>query len=89
MADKQQIAMGENTREKILDAIIQYIEKHGYSPTTREIGQMVGLKSTSSVHSHLTRMYIEGKIETDAEWGTPRAIRVPGYTFVKVSDKEE
>lgn len=30
-------------------AIIEYIQKHGYPPTVREIAKMTGYKSTSSV----------------------------------------
>ena len=65
--------------------LIEYIDEHGYPPTTREIGEMVGLKSTSSVHAHLQRLLKEGKIETDAGLGVPRAIRIPGYKFTKVA----
>ena len=71
-------------REKILSKIVEYIETHGYPPTVREIGDMVGLKSTSSVHSHLIRMREEGMLESDGDFSSPRAIRVPGYKFVKV-----
>lgn len=73
---------GIKIREKILAAIISYIEQHGYPPTVREISDMVGLKSTSSTQSHLKKMEIEGMIETDAPDSSPRAIRVPGYKFV-------
>ena len=74
---------GEKVREDILQAIIRYIEEHGYSPTFREIGEMTGIKSTSSVAEHMQKLFREGKIETDAGFSTPRAIRVPGYKFVK------
>lgn len=75
---------GEKVREDILQAIIGYIEEHGYPPTFREIGEMTGLKSTSSVQHHMEILLEEGKIETDAGFNTPRAIRIPGYKFVKV-----
>ncbi len=74
---------GKQTRDKIMDAIVQYIDEHGYPPSVREIGAMVGLKSTSSVHFHMERLFKEGRLETDADLGTSRAIRVPGYKFVK------
>ena len=74
---------GVTVRKNIKKAIIEYIEEHGYSPSVREIGDMVGLKSSSSIHSHLKIMLIQGAIETDADIGTPRAIRVPGYKFVE------
>lgn len=78
--------LGRKHREKILQAIIEYIEQHNYPPTVREIGEMVGLKSTSSVYAHLQRLLREGKIETDAGLGVPRAIRIPGYKFQKVAE---
>lgn len=74
---------GESVRKQIVEAIKGYIQEHGYAPTVREIGEMVGLKSTSSIQSHLTRLFKEGKLETDAKPGSPRAIRVPGYKYVK------
>lgn len=72
---------GDITRNRIRDFIIQYVEKHGYSPTFEEIGIGVGLKSKSSVSSNIKKMLATGMIETDAEFGTPRAIRVPGLHF--------
>ena len=74
---------GRQTRDRIMVAIVQYIGEHGYPPSVREIGAMVGLKSTSSVFAHMQRLITEGKLETDADLGTSRAIRVPGYKFVK------
>ena len=71
------------TREKIYNYIVQYIQEHGYAPSFREIGEAVGLKSTSSIHRHMLRLFNDGMLETDAEPGSPRAIRVPEYEFVK------
>ena len=44
---------GEKVRERIFQSIITYITEHGYQPTIREIGDMVGINSTSIVHSHI------------------------------------
>ncbi len=82
--DNERIEQGICVRGKILRFIIGYLEEHGYPPTVREIGDGVGLKSKSSVHAHLTRMIADGVLETDAQERSPRAIRVPGYRFVKV-----
>lgn len=49
----------------------------------REIGQGIGIHSTSTVQRHLEKMIKEGTLETDAPAGSTRAIRVPGYKFVK------
>lgn len=78
---------GEKVRDAIVKAIITYIEEHQYPPTVREIGEMVGLKSTSSVQAHLTKLIEEGRVETDAGIGSPRSIRIPGYKFVKEDKK--
>lgn len=75
---------GEEVREKILEAVVSYIKEHGYSPSVREIGDMVGLKSTSSVQAHLAKMLKSGMLETDCGIGASRALRVPGYRFVKI-----
>ncbi|MFG6325589.1 MAG: hypothetical protein K1W00_01935 [Lachnospiraceae bacterium] len=76
------VEQGKQKREEILVSIVGYIRRYGYPPTVREIGELVGLKSSSTVQTHLTKMLDEGIIETDAE-GCSRAIRVPGYKFVK------
>ena len=73
--------MASDTRAKIRQFIIGYITDNGYPPTVREIGDGVGLKSTASVHNHLQTMRLMGAIEGEID--KPRAIRVPGYYFVK------
>lgn len=77
--------MNNKTQKLMLDMIKDYISVHGYAPTIREIGNVVGIKSTSTVHVHLKRLLEEGQLESDAGIGSPRAIRVPGYKFVKES----
>ena len=45
------------TREKsILEFIRQKIWDSGFPPTVREIGEAVGLRSTSTVHNYLKRL---------------------------------
>ena len=86
---ENQIERGIEMRDKIVEAIIAYINEHQYAPTVREIGDMVGLKSTSSVHAHLGRLIEEGRLETDSEILLPRAIRVPGYKYQKTEESTE
>ena len=69
-------------REKILEVIINYIKLNNYPPTVREICDRVGLASTSSGYTHLQKMDTLGMIEL-GDFSSPRAIRVPGYKFVK------
>jgi len=66
---------GDN-QAKILAYIKQEIQDKGYPPSVREICDAVGLKSTSTVHGHLTRLEKKGMLHR----GTmkPRAIEVLG-----------
>lgn len=67
---------GEQSRDKILKAIAEYFEVHKYAPSVRELCDMTGLSSTSTVSMHLTKLQIEGLIETDHGLGVPRALRI-------------
>ena len=49
----KQYADNSNKLKQILEYIKQEILNKGYPPTVRDICDAVGLKSTSSVHSHL------------------------------------
>ena len=69
--------------EKIYEFVVGYILDHKYPPSIREIGAGVGLKSTSSVHRHVSRMLERGVFETDARFNSPRAIRVPGLVITR------
>ena len=63
-----------DTQQRILDYIEKYIEVNGYSPSVREIGQAVDLKSTSTVHGHLNRLEKKGLLHREAM--KPRTIDV-------------
>lgn len=75
-------ARGERIQKDIMEYITQYIQQHGYPPNYREIGDGVGLKSSASVQSHISRMLADGILETDAGAGAVRALRVPGMKYV-------
>lgn len=59
-------------------AILKYIKKmideRGYPPSVREIGEGVGLRSSSTVHTHLVNLEKNGYIRRDPT--KPRAIKV-------------
>lgn len=59
-------------QQLILDYIKDKIKTSGYPPSVREIGQAVGLKSSSTVHAHLLHLEKLGLIKKDP--ATPRAI---------------
>jgi repressor LexA len=61
-------------QRRILDVIRDAVDEHGYPPSIREIGDAVGLTSTSSVHSQLKALQRKGYIRRDPT--KPRAIEV-------------
>lgn len=63
----------------IFNYIKQAIIENGYPPSVREIGEAVGLSSSSTVHGHLSQLEKKGYIRRDPS--KPRAI--------EVIDKEE
>lgn len=64
-----------DTQNRILSYIHETIEMRGYPPSVREIGEAVGLKSTSTVHGHLIRLEKKGLLRRDAM--KPRAMGLP------------
>lgn len=69
-------------QEQILAYIKNEILKRGFPPAVREICQAVGLKSTSSVHSHLESLEKNGYIRRDPT--KPRAIEILDDSFQMV-----
>jgi repressor LexA len=63
----------ERQRE-ILEFIKQQVREKGYPPSVREIGDAVGLRSSSTVHGHLRRLEDKGYIRRDPT--KPRAIEI-------------
>ena len=66
-------------QEEILNYIKDEILERGFPPAVREICQAVGLKSTSSVHSHLESLEKNGSIRRDPT--KPRAIEILDESF--------
>jgi repressor LexA len=63
-------------QQRILEFIRETVQDRGYPPTVREIGEAVGLTSSSSVHAQLANLQRKGMLRKDAS--RPRAIEVAG-----------
>ena len=59
-------------QRRILDVISSTVRERGYPPTVREIGEAVGLTSSSSVHAQLTNLERMGLLTKDP--AKPRAM---------------
>lgn len=64
-------------QQDILDFIKFRVHEKGYPPSVREIGQAVGLASSSTVHGHLARIEEKGFIRRDPT--KPRAIEIISF----------
>ena len=63
-----------NRQQAIIDFIRKEVREKGYPPSVREIGEAVGLASSSTVHGHLARLEKKGLIRRDPT--KPRAIEL-------------
>jgi repressor LexA len=61
-------------RRQILEIIERQVRERGYPPSVREIGEAVGLTSSSTVHAHLQILQRQGYLRRDPT--KPRAIEV-------------
>jgi len=61
-------------KREILDFISAQVRERGYPPSVREIGEAVGLASSSTVHTHLQTLHRQGFLRRDPT--KPRAIEV-------------
>jgi repressor LexA len=67
-------------QQRILVAIRDWVVRHGYSPSTRQIGDAVGLRSSSSVSKHLASLEEKGFLRRGANVSRPIDVRtfLPG-----------
>ena len=63
-----------NKAQMIVDYVNQFIQENGYSPSVREIGAAVGLRSTASVSYHLQALQEKGLLASPGAKGRKRAI---------------
>ena len=63
-----------NKAQMIVDYVNQFIQENGYSPSVREIGAAVGLRSTASVSYHLQALQDKGLLQSPGAKGRKRAI---------------
>jgi len=63
-------------QQEIWNYLVEYVDRHGYPPTVREIGEEVGLASPSTVHAHLANLERAGLLRRDPT--QPRALELIG-----------
>ena len=63
-----------NKAEKIVEFVNAFVAENGYSPSVREIGEAVGLRSTASVSYHLLALQAKGILGAAGQKGRKRAL---------------
>jgi repressor LexA len=63
-------------QQEIWEFLVDYVDRHGYPPTVREIGERIGLASPSTVHAHLANLERAGYLRRDPT--KPRALELTG-----------
>jgi repressor LexA len=63
-------------QQRILAAIRDWVMRYGYSPSTRQIGDAVGLRSSSSVSKHLRSLEEKGFLQRSTTMSRPIDVRV-------------
>ncbi|WP_093422004.1 transcriptional repressor LexA [Saccharopolyspora flava] len=63
-------------QQRILATIRDWVVEHGYAPSTRQIGEAVGLRSTSSVSRHLAALEDKGFLRRSETLSRPIDVRL-------------
>ena len=58
----------------VLNIILDYVKENGYAPSVRDICQIIGLSSPSTVHKYLKNLESKGFVERKGN--SPRALKV-------------
>src|SRR4029453_17964141 len=71
-------------QQRILEFIAETVRDRGYPPTVREIGEAVGLTSSSSVHAQLANLERKGLLHKDPTKPRAMALSQPKADAVTV-----
>jgi repressor LexA len=75
-------------QRRILDYIRTTVATRGYPPTVREIGEAVGLTSSSSVHSQLANLERKGILKKDPTKPRALTVRTPASSQAGIAARD-
>ncbi len=70
-------------QRKVLQVIRDSVQRRGYPPSMREIGEAVGLTSASSVSHQFATLQRKGYLRRDAGQARTVEVRLPGHPTVR------
>jgi repressor LexA len=62
MTDRLPVTALPKKQRHVLEAILTFLQSHGYPPTIQQLCQACGVTSTSTIHYHLTALKAKGFI---------------------------
>lgn len=65
-------------QQQVLDVIVAWADQHGVTPSYREIGRQLGIKSTNGVSDHVGALMRKGYLERVGGAGAARSLRLTG-----------
>ena len=68
------MARTSDKAQRIIEFVDSFIRENGYSPSVREIGEAVGLRSTASVSYHLQALQDKGLLQSPGAKGRKRSL---------------
>ena len=68
------MARTSDKAQRIIEFVDSFIRENGYSPSVREIGEAVGLRSTASVSYHLQALQEKGLLQSPGAKGRKRSL---------------
>ena len=68
------MARTSDKAQRIIEFVDSFIRENGYSPSVREIGEAVGLRSTASVSYHLQALQEKGLLQSPGTKGRKRSL---------------
>ena len=81
MISKYRALQGQDIRQEVYMAIVDYFMEHGYCPTHGEIGEKLMISETT-VGRHVKELITMGLIKTEHP-GQPRAYTIAKFKFVR------
>ena len=85
---KRSIAESKAIKREVYAFIVNYIKEHVYPPSNKEICEALNMAGTTA-HRHIAELINEGLLETDADPGAVRAIRVAGTHVTRKGKRNE
>jgi repressor LexA len=71
-------------QQDVLEFVEAEIQKRGFPPSVREIGEALGMRSSSTVHNHLAQLQKKGYLTRDLSKPRALAVKLDSFSGVEI-----